>query len=109
MFSLITESSYSKDEILEMYLNSAYYGAGAYGVSQAANIYFAKTPENLSLAESATLAGLLNAPSALNPFENPEACKNRRDLVLKTMAKRGMITTNLATNTSNEPIVLRER
>ena len=107
--ALIAESSYTKDEILEMYLNSAYYGAGAYGVTQAANTYFAKTPEELTLAESATLAGLLNAPSALNPYENPEDCKKRRDLVLKTMAKRGMITGTLATSTSNEPIVLRER
>lgn len=105
--ALIAESRYSKDDILEIYLNSAYYGAGAYGVSEAANIYFAKTPENLSLAESATLAGLLNAPSALNPYENPKDCKNRRDLVLKTMAKRGMITGALASDTSNEPIVLR--
>ncbi|MGE4589374.1 MAG: transglycosylase domain-containing protein [Acidaminococcaceae bacterium] len=107
--ALISEASYSKDDILEMYLNSAYFGAGAYGVTQAANVYFAKTPEELTLAESATLAGLLNAPSALNPYQNPEDCKSRRNLVLKTMAKRGMITGTLATNTSNEPIVLREK
>jgi penicillin-binding protein 1A len=105
--ALIVESSYSKDDILEMYLNSAYFGAGAYGVAQAADTYFAKTPDELTLAESATLAGLLNAPSVLNPYQNPEDCKNRRNLVLKTMAKRGMITGALATSASSEEIILR--
>lgn len=107
--SLIVEGRYSKDAILEMYLNTTYFGSGAYGINQAADVYFAKAPSELTLAECATLAGLPNAPSALNPYENPDACRERRDLVLKTMSKRGMITASLAAKAASEPITLREK
>ena len=105
--AFLVESNYSKNDILEMYLNTTYYGAGAYGITQAADIYFDKASEDLTLAETATLAGLLNAPSALNPYENLEACKQRRNLVLNAMAKYGMITADKAKAAAAEPILLR--
>ena len=107
LLSLIVESRFSKDEILSFYLNTTYLGAGSYGVAQAAQVYFGKDLENINLAECATLAALPYAPSALNPFDNPEECKKRRNLVLTTMVKRGMITNESADNILNEPIVLR--
>lgn len=94
VLSIAMEETYSKDEILELYLNTAYLGAGATGVRQAAHIYFAKTPAELNLAECAVLAALPYAPSALNPLENPEGCRRRQLLVLDTMLKRGLITSD---------------
>lgn len=109
MLALIVESRYEKDDILEMYLNTTYFGAGAYGVKSAASVYFGKTTDALVLAECAVLAGLPNAPSALNPFENLDACKTRRNSVLKAMAKRGMISNALAEETSAMPILLNNK
>lgn len=89
--ALEVESRYSKDEILEMYLNTTYFGAGATGIKAAASTYFGLEPFQLSLPECAMLAGLPYAPSALNPKDNPKDCKVRRDLVLTQMSKYGYI------------------
>ena len=90
--ALVVEIHYSKDEILEMYLNTTFLGAGATGVQQASETYYGLEPSQLSLSEAATLAGLPYAPSALNPFDNPEGCRERRNLVLERMNEQGMIT-----------------
>lgn len=91
MLSLILEHQYTKDEILEMYLNTTYFGAGAKGIKQASSKYFDKTPATLNLAEAAIIAALPYAPSALNPLENPLGCRKRQSLVLQEMQKYGFI------------------
>ena len=85
------EQKYSKDEILEIYFNTTYFGAGAYGIRDAAKKYFGKEPGKLTLPESAMLASMPYAPSALNPYENPSGCAKRVRLVLKEMLKYGYI------------------
>lgn len=104
--ALMLESKYSKDEILELYLNTAYLGAGATGIRQAAKVYFAKTPADLTLAEAAVIASLPYAPSSLNPLENPEGCKKRQLLVLNAMLKYGMITQNQLNAAKSETVYL---
>lgn len=91
ILSLVLESEYSKDEILELYLNTTYFGAGAYGIHDASRAYFAKAPSALTLAEAAVIAALPYAPSALNPLENTQDCKKRQQLVLGEMLKYGFI------------------
>lgn len=91
VLTLVLESKYTKDEILELYLNTTYFGAGANGIKQAAEVYFGKAPSALSLAEAAVIASLPYAPTALNPLENPKNCKKRQLLVLGAMNKWGII------------------
>lgn len=86
------EKMYTKDEILNMYLNTIYYGNGAYGIEAAAITYFNKSADELTLAEAATLVGLPNAPGYYDPFTNPDACIERRNLVLERMLEAGDIT-----------------
>lgn len=88
------EQELSKDEIMEAYLNIIYFGNGAYGITEAAELYFDKEPAELSIDESALLAGLIKAPSRYSPYTNPEKAKQRRDLVLNEMFKDGKITEN---------------
>ncbi len=84
---------FSKEDILEMYLNTSYFGEGAYGVQDAAKIYFSKESSELTLAESALLTGILPAPSALSPLSgNRERAFARQQLVLKLMKDQGYIT-----------------
>jgi penicillin-binding protein 1A len=91
LYGVIVESSFTKEEILETYLNIIYFGAGAYGVKDAARVYFGKRPEELTLAESTMLAGIPAAPSVYSPLENPEIAKKRQAVVLETMVKNGFI------------------
>ena len=86
------EKTISKNEILELYLNSVYLGSGTYGVLSASKTYFDKELNELTLAEAALIAGLPQAPSVYSPFQNPEAAINRRNQVLKRMYKTGCIT-----------------
>ena len=86
------ESQLSKDEILERYLNQVYLGSGAYGVGDAAEIYFSKPVQDLSLTQMATLAGLPAAPSLYSPLIDPKSAKARRDEVLDRMVRSGNIT-----------------
>jgi len=79
------EHQFSKEEILEMYLNQIYFGSGAYGIASAAQTYFGKTPAALTLAEMATLAGLPKAPTAFNPRLDPKRAWARRAVVLARM------------------------
>jgi penicillin-binding protein 1A len=86
------ESVLSKDEILELYLNQIYLGHGSYGVQTASRLYFGKDVNDLSLAESAFLAGLPKAPSDYSPYNNPEKAKQRQGVVLRRMVTAGFIT-----------------
>ncbi|HEV2147207.1 MAG TPA: PBP1A family penicillin-binding protein, partial [Longimicrobiaceae bacterium] len=85
------ERAFPKDKILELYLNHIYLGEGAYGVEAAALEYFGKSASELTVAEAAVLGGLPKAPSQINPREDREAARARRDLVLGEMAKAGYI------------------
>ena len=90
------ERNYSKDQILELYLNRVYFGSGAYGVEAAAQRYFGKTARSVTLSEAAVLAGLVQAPSRLAPNRNPEAAQARAMLVLGAMAREGFISDQMA-------------
>jgi penicillin-binding protein 1A len=89
--ALELERRYSKDRILEMYLNQVYFGHGAYGVEAAARTYFGKSVSELSVKEAALLAGLPRAPTTYSPFEHGEAAKRRRELVLRRMVEYGVL------------------
>jgi penicillin-binding protein 1A len=86
------EKEHSKKEILEQYLNTVYFGANAYGAQAAAKTYFNKEAEDLTLAESAMLAGIINLPGVYDPFTDPESAKARRNVVLDRMLEYGYIT-----------------
>jgi len=91
ILALFTEKIYTKDEILEMYLNQVPYGGAAYGIEQASLLYFDKSAKKLSLAEAAFLAGLPQAPSLYSPYLNPELSLNRKNTVLDQMYKQKYI------------------
>ena len=91
ILALWLERRYSKNQILELYLNRVYFGAGAYGVEAAAQRYFGKTAREVTLPEAAVLAGLVQAPSRLAPNRNPEAAQARAQLVLTAMSEQGYI------------------
>lgn len=86
------ERNYSKEEILELYLNTIYFGHGAYGVGEASRVYFGKEPKNLDLSQCAMLAGLPQAPSAYDPISHPQEGAKRMTTVLALMAQEGYIT-----------------
>src|SRR5918911_568375 len=86
------EEEHSKEEILEQYLNTVYFGANAYGAEAAARTYFNKSADNLTLPESALLAGIINLPGVYDPFADPETAKERRNIVLDRMLEYGYIT-----------------
>jgi len=86
------EDRYSKDEILELYLNHIYFGSGAYGIEAAARNYFGKSAKDLTLSQAATLAAMPKSPTIYNPRRNPDRAKTRRDLVLAQMVQQGRIT-----------------
>ncbi len=85
------ERTYTKDEILEMYLNSVHFGHGTYGVQAAAKRYFGKDAKDLTLDESALLVGLLPSPGNYSPLKNPERARTRRNTVLRLMRDQGRI------------------
>jgi len=89
--SMRLEWKYSKEDILEMYLNKVYLGEGAYGIATASEVYFGKSVKDLTVSEAALLAGLLQRPSGYNPFKAPELAEKRRNTVLALMAKHGYI------------------
>ena len=89
------EKNLTKSQILSVYLNRVYFGAGAYGIDAAARRYFGINSEKLTIIQAATLAGLLKAPSRLNPLNNPGAAKRRAHQVLKNMVSAGYITREL--------------
>ena len=100
------ENSYSKPEILAMYLNQVNYGSGAYGVEAAAEVYFNKHVKQLDLAQCALLAGLPNRPTEYTPYKDMDAAKGQRRRVLEQMRDQGMITAAQFQQANNEPIKL---
>lgn len=91
-YAFLMESKYSKDEILNIYCNSIYFGQGAYGIELASRTYFAKNAADLNLSEAALLAGLPQSPSYYDPYIRPEEAKHRQTQVLQRMVAEGMIT-----------------
>lgn len=96
------ERNYTKKEILSLYVNTIYFGNGCYGIYDAAQKYFGKSPKELTLYESAMLAGIPNAPSAYSPSDNPELAEQRLRQVLKRMEACGVITKTEITNILEE-------
>ncbi len=103
------EQAFTKDQILELYLNQIYLGLGSYGVAAAALNYFDKSLDELSTAEAAYLAGLPKAPSWYHPTRQPEAAKGRRDWVIGRMESLGVISAQEAQEARAEPLVMRRR
>lgn len=106
--SVKIEESYSKDEILLMYLNTVNYGSGAYGIQAASQRYFSKNATDLTLAEAATLIGIPQSPTYNNPIDYPENCVSRRNVVLDRMLKNGYITQAEHDAAKAEELVLNE-
>ncbi|MBF0136077.1 MAG: PBP1A family penicillin-binding protein [Magnetococcus sp. DMHC-1] len=96
LLALRIEERFSKNEILELYVNQIYLGAGAYGVGAAARIYFDRDVSELDLGQMALLAGLPKAPSSLDPWRHPDASRARQKLVLNRMVELGMVTADEA-------------
>ncbi len=103
------EKSYSKNRILELYLNEIYLGQGTYGVASASLEYFDKSVKELNYKEAALLAALPKAPSKYNPYKNKELAKIRRDMVLKNLKENGYISNKELKNFSQQGINLKKR
>lgn len=102
--ALQIEQKYTKNEILEMYMNQIYFGQGSYGVETAANTYFGKHVQDLDLAQCAMIAGIPKSPNYYSPLSNPKAAKERQKTVLEQMAKYGFITKEQADEAYAEPL-----
>jgi penicillin-binding protein 1A len=100
------ENRYTKERILELYLNTIYLGNGAYGLSAASEKYFDKTPDLLTVAEGALLAGLIQAPNDFDPFDDPAQATARRDLVLDAMLDQDLIDESVHAAAMAEPLQL---
>ncbi len=109
VWAIQIERKYSKEEILEAYLNEIYFGEGVYGIEAAAQKYFGKHASQLTLAESALLAGLIRNPTYYSPFRNLQASRDRRNFVLEVMVRQGYITREEADSAKQEPIRLRRQ
>lgn len=108
ILSVRMESRLAKEQILEIYLNKIFLGHGAYGVRAAASRYFDKSLDELTLAESALIAGMARAPSRYSPVSNPEQARRRRSVVLQDMVEAGYITPEQRDAADAEEIVLAE-
>lgn len=97
----LIEKNYTKEEIIEFYVNAPFLGSGTFGVEQASQKYFGKSVKDLTLAEASLMTGIFNAPSMYNPFYSTELSSQRRDTVLNLMVKHGYITEEQATDASN--------
>jgi penicillin-binding protein 1B len=111
--ALVLESRFTKDQILELYLNDVVLGQrGPFeirGVSEASRIFFGKDVRNVTLAEAATIAGVIQSPSRLSPFRNPVRARERRNLVLQEMAEAGRVTPADADRAAKEPLTVSAR
>jgi penicillin-binding protein 1A len=103
------ERRYTKDEILELYLNQIYLGSGAYGVKSAANIFFGKSLKDLDLPECALIAAMPRAPSRYSPLVNRELARKRRNIVLKQMFQTGIISKSEYRTAESQPVTAVER
>ena len=102
------EKKFTKDQILEMYLNQIYFGSGAYGIESAAEVYFGKHSAELDLAESSMLAGIIQAPSVINPFADFEAARTAQKEILDKMVLEKVITEEEATTAFDEKLKISE-
>ena len=113
LMSVVLETRLSKDEILQLYLNDVALGQrgsfAIHGVAEAARLFFAKDISNVSIAEAATIAGVIQSPSRLSPFNNPERAKERRNVVLRAMADTGFLAGDAADRIVREPLVMAAR
>ena len=100
------ERNYTKDKLLEMYLNTIYFGAGTYGIEKASEIYLGKNASDLSIAEAALLAGMVQAPEVYSPFNNIDSAKYRRDHVITLMYEQGFIDSEQYLKALAEPIMI---
>jgi len=111
--SLVLERRTSKDEIFELYLNDVYLGQrgsfAIHGVAEAARIFFGKDVSNISLAEAATIAGMIQSPASRSPFVNPARAIERRNVVLRAMASEGAATESEAARAARDPLLVAER
>ena len=111
--AIILERKASKDEILELYLNDVYLGQrgsfAIHGVAEASRLFFGKDVSNLSLAEAATIAGVIQSPAYWSPFHAPDRSRTRRNIVLRAMADAGYISADAAERASAEPLAVVRR
>ena len=103
------ERNYTKEEIVDMYLNAIFFGSNSYGISSAANLFFGKQPSDLLVEESAVLVGMVNKPTRYNPIINPDNALKRRNLVLDRMCSMKYITKAECDSLQTLPIVLHTR
>ena len=103
------ERTYSKEEIIAMYLNTVFFGNNSYGIKQAARTFFGKTPDSLNIQESALMAAVVNAPSFYNPFRHPDRAITRRNLVIEKMANNGFISKHVADSVSKLPLGVKKK
>ncbi|GGF64050.1 penicillin-binding protein [Azorhizobium oxalatiphilum] len=106
VLALWLEKKFTKNEILDLYLNRVYFGNGAYGVEAAAQRYFNKSARNVTLSEAAMLAGLVNAPSRLAPTRNLKAAQDRANLVLAAMREQGFVSEDMVKTALARPATL---
>jgi len=106
MAAIYLEQEYSKDHILELYLNEIYFGNGLYGLEAASNHFFSKSASDLTIAEGATLAGLAKAPNGYSPIEHPEKALERRNVVLHAMENTGTLSMEQKLQEQNKPLGL---
>ena len=104
LLAMEVEKTYSKDKILEMYLNQIYFGHGAYGIKSAAKTYFDTDIGDMTLAEAALLAGIIRSPAAYSPFSHPEEALRRRSIVLEAMVGAGAVGRREAGQAKNSPL-----
>lgn len=109
ILTLQLEREYTKKEILEQYVNAIYFGHGAYGIETAAKTYFGKSAKDLTLSESAILAGLVRGPAFYSPINKPEASLDRRNIVLTRMTQLGIINDKEANTAKNENLKLTKK
>ena len=102
--SIKIERNYTKEEILEMYLNQSYFGSGAYGVQAAAQLYFSKNVEDLNISECAVLIGIPKNPSRYSPIKHPDLAMQRRNVVLLSMKAFGKISAELSDSLRSLPL-----
>ncbi len=108
ILALALERKFSKDQILELYLNRVYFGGGAYGIDAASRKFFGHGADQLSLGEAAIIAGLVKAPSNYSPTADVEAARSRSTVVLQTMARNGFISAGTAAAVNPENVRIQE-
>ena len=106
--AVILDLRATKDEVLELYLNDVYLGNrgsfAIHGVAEAARLYFGKDVNNLSLGEAATIAGIIQSPGTLSPFNSPARTRERRNVVLRAMVDAGFVSADAAERATKEPL-----